>query len=216
MKFKFIKYIPLVITIVILVMFGIFSLKKGITVENILHITPDNLVLSILFLWTLFALKSLSVIFPIAMLYLASGIIFPAFISLFVSITGLLITVTIPYIIGRCCGDRFNSRLYKKYPDINKISFEKYGNDFSRCFITRVVGVLPTDVVSAYWGAHKIPFGTYAAGSVLGSMLSLVTTTLLGNKIRNPFSLGFQVILGCRILLIVFSVCYGAKMKNGN
>ena len=62
-------------------------------------------------------------------------------------------------------------------------------------FITRIVGVLPGDIVSLYFGACNTRYDIYLIAGVAGSLLSIVTTTILGEKISHPFSIGFFVVL---------------------
>lgn len=77
---------------------------------------------------------------------------------------------------------------------------------FFACFITRIVGVLPGDIVSLYFGACDTPYPTYLLAGISGSLLSIITTTILGDKISHPCSVGFFVVLLCRILVSVSSI----------
>ena len=74
-------------------------------------------------------------------------------------------------------------------------------NAFFVCFITRIVGILPGDIVSLYFGTCGVKFTTYLTAGISGSLLSIVTTTLLGTKLSNPFSIEFIMVLLLRILV---------------
>ena len=43
------------------------------------------------------------------------------------------------------------------------------------CLISRMVNVLPSDILSLYLGAVGIDYRKYLAGSILGMLLSLIT-----------------------------------------
>ena len=96
--------------------------------------------------------------------------------------------------------------IQEKYPKTQKIMEYQRENTFFACFITRIVGVLPGDIVSLYFGACNTRYDIYLIAGVAGSLLSIVTTTILGEKISHPFSIGFFVVLLCRVLVSVGSI----------
>ena len=55
--------------------------------------------------------------------------------------------------------------------------------------------------MSIYFGACGTAYGIYLAAGITGSLLSIITTTLLGEKISDPFSVEFMIVLLCRILV---------------
>ena len=82
------------------------------------------------------------------------------------------------------------NRLQKKYfrniRKAKKLSEYQKQNTFFTCFITRIVGFLPGDIVSLYFGACDVNYLIYLVAGISGSLLSIVTTTLLGEKLNNP------------------------------
>ncbi len=72
---RLLRYIPLSITI-ILTLSCILGARRY-TLEELLHYTPESLPLAALLLFCAYGVKSLSVVFPISLLYVASGVIFP-------------------------------------------------------------------------------------------------------------------------------------------
>lgn len=207
-KKNILKFVPLIVIIIIAIGISIMvkTTEGEITIDTILKYTPDNIYIAIVVILSLFALKSLSVVLPLSVLYLASGILFPPFLSVLVSAVGLWITITIPYFIGYFYGKKINVYIQKKYPKIEKLEILQSENMFFTCFITRIVGILPADILSIYFGICRISYGIYAAAGVAGSMLSIITTTLLGNQLKDPFSKEFVIILICRIGLVIFSI----------
>ena len=175
--------------------------KSGqpLSVNTILRYTPQNTILAAGIILSFFALKSLTVVFPLSILYLASGILFRPWAAVLISTTGLAITITIPYWIGRYSGKQTVQEICRKYPKAEQIATYQETNAFFACFITRIVGFLPCDIVSLYFGACDTDYTVYLAAGVSGSLLSVITTTLLGAEISNPLSLPFITVLLCRI-----------------
>ena len=200
--------IPVVAIITIAILLIVITVKseQPLSVQTVLKYTPDNIYLAVATLFLFFALKSLTIILPLSALYLASGILFPPITAVFISICGLSITLTIPYLIGHFSGKEIVSDIQKKYPNTRKIMDYQKTNTFFACFITRIVGVLPGDIVSLYFGACDTPYPVYLFAGIAGSLLSIITTTILGDKISQPCSVGFFVVLLCRILISVSSI----------
>lgn len=200
--------IPVIAIVIIAILLTVIIVKseQPLSVETVLKYTPDNIYLAVVTLFLFFALKSLTIILPLSALYLASGILFPPITAVFISICGLSITLTIPYLIGHFSGKEVVSDIQKKYPKTRKIMDYQKTNTFFACFITRIVGVLPGDIVSLYFGACDTPYPVYLFAGIAGSLLSIITTTILGDKISQPCSVGFFVVLLCRILVSASSI----------
>ena len=202
------KLIPIIAICIMAIILTVVVKKSGqpLSVSMILKYTPQNLVLAALVLLLFFALKSLTFVLPISVLYLTSGVLFPSPLAVLVSTCGLAITITVPYWIGRYSGNEAVQEICRKYPKAGQVAKYQEKNIFFACFITRIVGFLPADVVSLYFGACGITYPLYLIAGVTGSFLSVVTTTLLGEKISNPFSIEFVVVLVCRIIVSVDAI----------
>lgn len=179
---------------------------ESLSVHTILKYTPENPFLAAFILILFFALKSLTIIFPLTILYLVSGILFHPLIAVLVSILGLAVTITIPYWIGRYSGNDVVEEICSKYPKAGQVAAYQRKNCFFACFITRMVGFLPGDIVSIYFGACKTVYPVYLLAGVCGSLLSILTTTLLGDHLADPFSIEFLSVLLLRILVSVGAV----------
>ena len=195
------RLIPIAAIIIMGIILTIAVKKSGqpLSVNTILRYTPQNTILAAGIILSFFALKSLTVVFPLSILYLASGILFRPWAAVLISTTGLAITITIPYWIGRYSGKQTVQEICRKYPKAEQIAKYQETNTFFACFITRIVGFLPCDIMSLYFGACDTDYTVYLAAGVSGSLLSVITTTLLGAEISNPLSLPFITVLLCRI-----------------
>ena len=187
---------------------------QPLSVHTILMYTPENKTLAAGILLAFFALKSLTIVFPLSILYLASGILFQPSMAVLISTLGLAITITIPYGIGRYSGKETVQEICRKYPKAAQVAKYQETNTFFACFITRIVGCLPGDMVSLYFGACAASYPVYLAAGVIGSLLSIVTTTLLGEKINDPFSAEFFIILLCRVLVAVGAVVINDQLNK--
>lgn len=197
------KMIPLAAVCIMALIIFILVRQSGetLSVDTVLKYTPKNPVLAAVVLISFFALKSLTVVLPMSVLYLSSGILFPTSIAILVSTIGLAVTITVPYWIGRYSSDGIAGEIGDRYPKAGKIASYQQQNIFFACFIARIVGFLPCDIVSLYFGACKTPYPVYLLAGVCGSLLSVITTTLLGERLSDPFSPEFIAVLICRILV---------------
>ena len=210
------KLIPIAAIVVMGIIFTVTVKKSGqpLSVNTILRYTPENTILAAVILLAFFALKSLTVVFPLSILYFASGILFHSVAAALISTAGLAITITIPYWIGKYSGKQAVQEIWQKYPKAEMVARYQETNTFFACFITRIVGFLPCDIVSIYFGACDTAYPIYLAAGVSGSLLSIITTTLLGEKISDPFSVEFIIVLLCRILVSVGAVAINYRLNH--
>lgn len=85
---------------------------------------------------------------------------------------------------------------------------------FFACFITRIIGFLPGDILSIYFGACNTNFPVYLLGGISGCLLSIITTTILGEKLSNPFTKEFLIVLIIRIFVVIVAFVLNNKLKN--
>ena len=210
------KLIPIAAIVVMGIIFTVTVKKSGqpLSVKTILRYTPENTILAAIILLAFFALKSLTVVFPLSILYFASGILFHSVAAALISTAGLAITITIPYWIGKYSGKQAVQEICQKYPKAEMVARYQETNTFFACFITRIVGFLPCDIVSIYFGACDTAYPIYLAAGVSGSLLSIITTTLLGEKISDPFSVEFILVLLCRILVSAGAVAINYRLNH--
>lgn len=177
--------------------------------------TPSQPLLAVLFLWLAFAVKSLSIMFPVMLLFAVSGRIFPLPMALLVNIVGIAITLTLPYLIGRCSGKDMTEKLMLKYPKLAQLRAMRSKTGLFLAFIIRAVGVLPCDVVSLYLGNTRLNYGEYIIGGVLGFMPDLLCATIVGMKISDVSSPWFWGTIAVNISVCVISMLiYRQYMKK--
>ena len=185
---------------------GLFLLTgRSISVDDILNYTPSEPLLAALFLWLAFALKSLSLVFPILAIFAVSGQLFPLPIALAVNTVGVAIAMPLPYLLGRASELSFTDKLLVKYPKLQDLRTLRENSSFFLSFLMRAIGVLPCDVVSMYFGSTKMDYLPYITGAVLGFMPDLICATILGQQIEDYKSPGFWITLTINIIACVSS-----------
>lgn len=194
------KYIPLVLCVILILWY--INNSKEITVQSILNYTHDNLFAAALIILFLYALKSMSIVFPIIVLEVAAGHLFSTPTALFINITGIIIGLIVSYFVGYFSGSDAIDNIMKKHPSLEKVIKKQNSNPFFTCFFLRTLCILPRDAVSIYFGAVKFPFSTYLLASTLGSLPNTILATLFGNSIAEPSSPMFWISV---LLMILFS-----------
>ena len=172
------------------VVLGGFFLLSGqkLSVDDILNYTPSEPILAVLFLWLAFALKSLSLVFPVVALFAVSGQLFPLPIALAVNTVGIAITMTLPYLLGRASELDFSEKLIAKYPKLKEVRQLREQSSFFLSFLVRAIGVLACDVVSMYFGSTKMDYLPYITGAVLGFRLRNTILPASGSRLRSTSS----------------------------
>ena len=192
------KYLPAVL-LLLLLLFCI-RYREDLSVERILRYTPEEPVKAALLMLGLYAVKSVSFIFPIAILQLAVGT------ALLVNFLGRAVTLALPYWMGRFSGASMVESLTAKYPKLKTVVDYQNGNSLYISFFMRTLNFLPGDAVSLFLGAEKIPFGTYMAGGVLGTLPGVILATIFGANIKNPKSPAFWLSAVLLVMISVFSI----------
>lgn len=175
------------------------------TAENILSITPKNQLLAVVVLLVFYALNSLSVFFPIAVLYAAVGTIFPLPTALTVNFLGALLCTVLPYIIGKFKGAEYVDALINRYPKLKKIFEIEKGNDWFLSYFLRVINLLPMDLVSMFLGAAGVDTVKYLTGSMLGNLPGIIAITVVGQSITDPTSPTFIISLSVTVFISAMS-----------
>ena len=213
-KAKWTKYLPLILMAAFAAVFLLAA--RDVEAADILQWSPSNPFLAALFLIALYAAKSMSVFFPLVVLYLAGGLVFPLPVSLAVNLAGMAACVSVPYLVGRFSAAESVDRLREKYPKLEKLERVQQDSHFLFVLIARALGVLPGDVVSLYFGSMRLPFLPYLAGSLVGLAPTMVAVSIMGDNAANPLSPGCLIAVavdGC-LVAASFLACRRMLRKN--
>ncbi len=188
--------------------------RDEITVENILSYTPEQPFLAALVLLLLFAGKSLSVVLYSGILYAAGGRMFPLPAALLVNSLGSAVMLTLPFFVGRHMGKEAMENLLEKNPKLRSLqSWSKQNEGFLMMFI-RIIGLLPSDLVSMFFGASGVSYGRYLFWSLLGMLPSVITFTVMGRNLHDPGSPAFLIAAGCELAMMLLSLLVTIRKRK--
>ena len=204
-----------IFTVLVCALFAVcFIYRKQITAEKIIRFTPQNQVAAVMFMMLIFAAKSLCVFIYCGILYAACGMVFSAPIAICVNILGTVVMTSVPYIIGKRAGAKYVEKLVEKHPKLTMLKGAQGKNSFFMSFIVRLTGILPSDIVSAYFGAVGISYGKYVFSTVLGFLPMIVTFTVMGMSAHDVTSPAFIISAGLQIVIMILSGVFYMLMRK--
>ena len=189
--------------LVIGIIYIFFSMDIG--VEDIINYSPENVFLAAIVMIILYGLKSLTVVIPLPLLEVESGLIFSFPIAVIVNSIGIMFCILIPHFIGLSFGKDKMDNFVNKHPKLKIISEFNSSSSFFICYFTRLVGILPIDLLSIYFGASGISLKSDVVGGFLGTLASMILLTMFGKSVNNPGSLMFWISIILNILLLLIS-----------
>ncbi len=176
-------------------------IAQGISGGDLAVMLPQSKLVALVAILGLYALKSLSIIFPIIALQMTAGLVYGPVGGLFVNMAGMAIGITVSYLLGRFIGTGLQQMLCEKFKSVRKIEQYRCENETMFSYILRAVSIFPADIVSLYLGSTGIRFGPYFGGSMLGTFTGIVIATLFGDTLRQGFSM--QVVVLWLVLLAI-------------
>lgn len=211
-KKHILKIIPVAASIIIFAML-IFVFKDKLT-GGLLTYQPSNLYIAAAAVLVIYALKSVSVVFPLLVLYAGVGRVFPVAFALILNFIGISICTAIPYYLGKAVGRQAVEDLIAKNKKAEQINNLKAKNGFYFCYILRIINILPGDIVSLLLGAGNMQAKDYFAGSLFGLLPTMIAATLAGEAILKPLSAEFLIPFAVLIIISAVSVAIYNRMFN--
>lgn len=135
--------------------------------------------------------KSFALVFPPAVLFVLSGLVFDSYWkAVLVNAAATALSLVLPYFLGRFTGKDMVQSLSGRFKAIRKLDAFTGENDFAVVLVFKAGGFLPSDLSSLLFGAMDIPFWPYFLASNLGLLLLNCLWTLVGYKgdLSNPLS----------------------------
>lgn len=157
----------------------------------------DNYALIVIALLLLYAIKSVISFVPLAATCLISGLVFPFPVALLINFVGVTIILTIKYFWGKHIGEGNFSKLAKKSDAIWELIKDTENGDGTGnpiiLFLLRIVPSVPIGPVSQMYGKMGYNFWRYLGISLLGYSLKIISFTMIGYNVNDPFSASFIV-----------------------
>ena len=173
-----------------------------VNLEN--FIAGFNHLIAFFIIMFLFLFKSFVPIIPFSVLFISSGMVFPAPIAVLVNALGFALLVSTKFLWGRRFGGGKAVKVLKSYKPVSKfMDFEGTGNKWMLVLL-RFIPFVPLGMVSRAYGTTEIKPLPYVCLSVLGFLPRLVLWSFVGINIFDPFTPSF--IVPIVILLVVSGI----------
>lgn len=215
---KVLQILSFIFMLTTLVLCVVFMKKNNISVSNVDALTQylTGGTITIAFIIIGFSVvKSFALIFPPAVLFVLSGIVFDNMLTaVIVNAAATACSLVLPYFLGRFMGMDMVNSLKTRFKAIKKLDDFAGANSFAVVFVFKAGGLMPSDLSSLIFGAMSIPFGKYFVASNLGLLVLNVLWTLLGAKgdLSNPFT--FLYALPALLFAILASVIMSKRQKK--
>ncbi len=217
---KLIKFLQIItgILLIIMVAAGIFLIQKyNIKMSNIQNLSEflsgGILTVSLLIIG-ISVIKSFCLVFPPAVIFSVCAYVLPNyFYALAVNIISVILSLAIPYFLGRFTGAGMIDTLSKKFKAVKKIDDFIGINETKMTAVIKFSGILPGDLSSLLFGAMNISFKSFMTGSVIGNIPLIIVYTLFGTVLKNVGDKPWVVAIPV-VIIILFLLIAGALAKR--
>lgn len=152
-------------------------------------------------LMVLFAFKGLVSIIPFSVLFIASGAVFNPFVAVVVNLLGFTIMTSVKFFWGKRFGGGKTHKILAKYEKAYRFLDLKGRGNMWMLVLLQFIPFVPVGVVSRAYGATKMNYAPFAALSLVGFLPRLISWSVVGINIFDPFSPSF--IAPIVVLLII-------------
>ncbi len=215
---KVLQILSFAFMLAMLIVCVVFLKKNNISVKNVdaltQYLTGGTLTITLIIIG-FSIVKSFALVFPPAVLYVLSGIMFDSFwTAVLVNFIATACSLILPYYLGRFTGADMVNSLKGRFKAIKKLDDFTDENSFAVVLIFKAGGLMPSDLSSLIFGALNIPFSKYFIASNIGMLVLNVLWTLVGSKgdLSNPLS--FLYALPALIFAILASVFMSLRKKH--
>lgn len=215
---KVLQTASFIFMLVMVVLCVIFLKKNNISPTNVdalkQYLTGGTFTVALILIG-FSVIKSFALIFPPAVLFVLSGIVFESFYTaVIVNFAATALSLILPYYLGRFTGAEMVNSLKGRFKAVKKLDDFADENSFAVVFVFKAGGFMPSDLSSLIFGALNIPFGKYFVASNLGMLVLNVLWTLVGSKgdLSNPLS--FLYALPALLFAIAASIFMSLRKKK--
>ena len=158
-----------------------YDTLSTLDVTSLVKFTENTALISLIILGV-YALKSVVFVVPASLVYVAVGVIFPHSYAVLLNMVGIVIEVTITYLLGMFIGSDVVYKFLAKKEKGKKLLEKDIQNKASVILGIRAIPAFPIDFVSLFFGASKCNFPKYLLFSVLGISWRVIAFTILGSE----------------------------------
>ena len=215
---KILQILSFALMVAMVILCMTFLSKNNISVSNVdaltQYLTGGTITIALIIIG-FSIVKSFALIFPPAVLFVLSGIVFEKmWVAVLVNAIATACSIILPYFLGKFMGLELVNSLKTRFKAVKKIDDFAGENSFALVFVFKAGGLMPSDLSSLIFGAMNIPFGKYFIASNLGLLILNVLWTLLGTKgdLSNPLS--YLYALPALVIAILASVIMSKRQKK--
>ncbi len=215
---KILQIVSFIFMLAMVIVCVVFLKKNNISVSNVdaltQYLTGGTLTVALILIG-FSIVKSFALIFPPAVLFVLSGIVFDNMLTaVLINAAATALSLVLPYFLGKFMGMDMVNSLKGRFKAIKKLDAFAGENSFAVVFVFKAGGLMPSDLSSLIFGAMNIPFGKYFIASNLGLLVLNVLWTLLGTygDLSNPLT--FLYALPALLFAIGASVFMSKRQKK--
>ncbi len=220
---KLVKVLQIVtgVIMIALVVVGIVLMNKyDINAKNIPQLSEKlsafangTLIVSLVMIGIM-VVKSFCLILPPAVVMGVTAYVLPnLWIALAVNLIAMVLSLVIPYFLGRFTGAGMVDTLKKRFKAVGKIEDFAGANEWKMTAVVKFSGILPGDLSSLLFGAMNISFPNYMIGAIVGNLPLIFVYTLFGTLLKDidkhPWVVAIPV-----VVIIVFLLISGVLTKK--
>ena len=158
-----------------------YDTLSTLDVTKLVALSENVLVMSLIVIGV-YVLKSVVFVVPASLVYVAVGVVFPKGYAVILNMIGIVLEVTVTYLLGLFIGSDAVYKLLAKREKGKKLLEKDIQNKASVIIGIRAVPAFPIDFVSLFFGASRCNFPKYLACSVLGISWRVIAFTILGSE----------------------------------
>lgn len=141
----------------------------------------------------LFSFKAFIPIYPISLVCAATGVVFPFYVAFPINILGMAIHYALKYWWGKRIGPGGVNHILKRNQTLRLIMKQDGRGNPWLLVIFRLLPCVPISPVSQLYGSMGFDFWKFLGLSIAGNLPLLISYTIVGRHVYNPFSAGFLV-----------------------
>lgn len=138
---------------------------------------------------------------PTSAVCVIAGMVFQTPFAVAINVAGFLILITIKFYWGKHLGGGFVHRFLYGYDNIRQVLDSDIKAKDAMLVGFRLVPVCPINTVSQLYGATGYDYYKFVLFSLLGFLPRIISYSLVGRHVYNPFSLAFML-----PLVIIFTI----------
>lgn len=173
-----------------------------------------NKLLAFLTVISLFLVKGFIPFVPLSVLFISSGLVFPAPLAALINILGFAILVSVKYAWGKKLGGGGAHKILVKSEVVYDFMDLGGKGNWWMLVILRFVPFIPINTVSRIYGATSMNYWRFCMFSVLGFLPRILIWSIIGVNITDPFSVSFMAPIIVLLLVSGISVLVLRTLLN--